>query len=90
MSIVEPDPADGADEYLRSQSWRGESTSQADADTDNVASAVHSAVVEHLTDVLSPDGLLAALDGGQGLRTTINLAVTSAMADEADALRDAR
>ncbi len=87
MSIVEPDPADGADEYLRSQNWRTEPTPQGGV-YDHVASAVHSAVVEHLTDVLSPDGLQAALDGGQGLRTTIDLALTSAMADEAEALRD--
>lgn len=75
MSIVEPDHADGADEYLRSQNWRTEPTPQGGA-YDHVASAVHSAVVEHLTDVLSPDGLQAALDGGQGLRTTIDLALT--------------
>ena len=90
MSTAEPGPADGADEYLRSQSWRAEPTPQAEADLDPVASAVHSAVVEHLTDVLSPDSLQAALDGGQGLRSTINLALTSAMADEAGALGDGK
>ena len=67
MSIVEPDPADGADEYLRSQNWRTEPTPQGGA-YDHVASVVHSAVVEHLTCVLSPDALQAALVGGQELQ----------------------
>ena len=40
MSIVEPDPADGADEYLRSQNWRTEPAPQGGA-YDHVASAVH-------------------------------------------------
>ena len=88
MSVVEPDPADGADEYLRSQGWRAEPTPQEEADFDHVASAVHSAVVDHLTGVLSPGGLRAALDGGRGLRTTINLALNSAMADKAGTPRD--